>query len=210
MFGFACRETEPLMPAPIYLRARHPAPLAEAVIPARPPLLGPDAKSQVTLQYVKGKPIRATSVVVSTQHSEAIEQAEVREIVRRTCSTCCRTAGCADEPHFYVNPTGRFVIGGPDGDTGLTGRKIIVDTYGGSSPMGGGAFPARTRPRSTGRPPMPHAISRRTSWRRGSPSAARSRSPTRSAWPSRCRSISTPPAPARSTKTGSRRSCRSS
>jgi S-adenosylmethionine synthetase len=102
--------------------------------------LGPDAKSQVTLQYVGGKPVRATSVVVSTQHSEDVSQNQVREIVRPHVANVLPEGWMCDEDSFYVNPTGRFVIGGPDGDAGLTGRKIIVDTYGGAAPHGGGAF----------------------------------------------------------------------
>src|SRR6202012_3404717 len=102
--------------------------------------LGPDAKSQVSLQYVNGKPVRATSVVVSTQHGEHADQETIREYVRKHVLNVLPKGWMCEEPHFYVNPTGRFVIGGPDGDTGLTGRKIIVDTYGGAAPHGGGAF----------------------------------------------------------------------
>ncbi len=100
----------------------------------------PDAKSQVSLQYENGKPVRATSIVVSTQHAEGVEPEEVREIVRPHVLNVLPKGWMCDEEHFYVNPTGRFVIGGPDGDAGLTGRKIIVDTYGGAAPHGGGAF----------------------------------------------------------------------
>ena len=140
MFGYACTETEVLMPAPIYYAHAILRSLAEARHSGAAPLLGPDAKSQVTLQYVKGKPVRATSVVVSTQHDVSVDQEEVREIVRPHVVNCLPAGWMCDEPHFYVNPTGRFVIGGPDGDCGLTGRKIIVDTYGGAAPHGGGAF----------------------------------------------------------------------
>ena len=114
--------------------------MAEARHSGATPDLGPDAKSQVTLEYKDGKPVRATSVVVSTQHSERIDQDQVREIVRPHVLEVLPKGWMCDEEHFYVNPTGRFVIGGPDGDCGLTGRKIIVDTYGGASPHGGGAF----------------------------------------------------------------------
>jgi S-adenosylmethionine synthetase len=103
-------------------------------------MLGPDAKSQVTLEYQDGMPIRATRVVVSTQHDEKVDQAEVREMVRPYVIKALPENWMCDEEFFYVNPTGRFVIGGPDGDAGLTGRKIIVDTYGGAAPHGGGAF----------------------------------------------------------------------
>ncbi len=140
MFGYACRETDQLMPAPIYYAHAILRSLAEARHSGAAPLLGPDAKSQVSLQYINGKPVRATSVVVSTQHSEKVDQDEVREIVRPHVLNVLPQGWMCDEEHFYVNPTGRFVIGGPDGDAGLTGRKIIVDTYGGAAPHGGGAF----------------------------------------------------------------------
>ncbi|HVH77020.1 MAG TPA: methionine adenosyltransferase [Stellaceae bacterium] len=140
MFGYACRETPELMPAPIYYAHAILRSLAEARHSGAAPLLGPDAKSQVTLQYENGKPVRATTVVVSTQHSPQIDQDAVREIVRPHVVNVLPQGWMCDEAHFYVNPTGRFVIGGPDGDTGLTGRKIIVDTYGGAAPHGGGAF----------------------------------------------------------------------
>ncbi|HYM03317.1 MAG TPA: methionine adenosyltransferase [Stellaceae bacterium] len=140
MFGYACRETAELMPAPIQYAHSILRSLAEARHSGAAPLLGPDAKSQVSLQYIDGMPVRATSVVVSTQHSEKIDQDEVREIVRPHVMNVLPEGWMCDEAHFYVNPTGRFVIGGPDGDCGLTGRKIIVDTYGGAAPHGGGAF----------------------------------------------------------------------
>jgi S-adenosylmethionine synthetase len=140
MFGYACRETDVLMPAPLHYAHAILKSLAEARHSGAAPGLGPDAKSQVTLRYAKGKPVCATSVVVSTQHGEPLDQDEVREIVRPHVINVLPEGWMCDEPNFYVNPTGRFVIGGPDGDCGLTGRKIIVDTYGGASPHGGGAF----------------------------------------------------------------------
>jgi S-adenosylmethionine synthetase len=140
MFGYACRETEELMPAPIQFAHQILKSMADARHSGSTPDFGPDAKSQVTLQYVGGKPVRATSVVVSTQHSERISQEEVREIVRPHVLKVLPKGWMCAEENFYVNPTGRFVIGGPDGDCGLTGRKIIVDTYGGAAPHGGGAF----------------------------------------------------------------------
>ena len=140
MFGFACAETPEFMPAPIYYAHAILRSLAEARHSGAAPLLGPDAKSQVTLQYVEGKPVRAVAVLVSAQHAESIGQDEVREIVRPHVVNVLPEGWMCDEAHFYVNPTGRFVIGGPDGDAGLTGRKIIVDTYGGAAPHGGGAF----------------------------------------------------------------------
>ncbi|MBI2236572.1 MAG: methionine adenosyltransferase [Magnetospirillum sp.] len=140
MFGYAVDETDTLMPAPIHFSHNILKSLAEARHSGASPLLGPDAKSQVTLEYRNGKPVRATSVVVSTQHDAALSQADVREIVRPHVVNVLPKGWMCDEAQFYVNPTGRFVIGGPDGDCGLTGRKIIVDTYGGAAPHGGGAF----------------------------------------------------------------------
>jgi S-adenosylmethionine synthetase len=140
MFGYACTETPELMPAPIFYAHAILRSLAEARHSGAASLLGPDAKSQVTLQYVAGKPVRATAILVSAQHSDSIGQEEVREVVRPHVVNVLPEGWMCDEPHFYVNPTGRFVIGGPDGDAGLTGRKIIVDTYGGAAPHGGGAF----------------------------------------------------------------------
>jgi len=140
MFGYACTETPELMPAPIQYSHDILRSLAEARHSGAAPLLGPDAKSQVTLEYRDGKPVRATSVVVSTQHDISLSQADVREIVRPHVLNVLPKGWMCPEETFYVNPTGRFVIGGPDGDCGLTGRKIIVDTYGGAAPHGGGAF----------------------------------------------------------------------
>ncbi len=140
MFGYACRETPALMPAPIYYSHAILRSLAEARHSGAAPGLGPDSKSQVTLQYVDGEPVRANSVVVSTQHDTNLEQDEVLEIVRPHVVNVLPDGWMCAEDEFYVNPTGRFVIGGPDGDAGLTGRKIIVDTYGGAAPHGGGAF----------------------------------------------------------------------
>jgi len=140
MFGYACRETDVLMPAPIHFSHEILKSLAEARHSGAAAGLGPDSKSQVSLEYVNGKPVRATAVVVSTQHGEDLDQEKVREIVRPHVLNVLPEGWMCDEENFFVNPTGRFVIGGPDGDTGLTGRKIIVDTYGGAAPHGGGAF----------------------------------------------------------------------
>ena len=140
MFGYACNETPELMPAPIQYSHNILRDMAAARHSGKEKLLGPDAKSQVTLQYENGKPVRATAVVVSTQHGEKADQDMVREIVRPYVEKVLPKGWMPPEQHFYVNPTGRFVIGGPDGDAGLTGRKIIVDTYGGAAPHGGGAF----------------------------------------------------------------------
>ena len=140
MFGYACRETDVLMPAPIQYSHEILKSMADARHSGADSGLGPDSKSQVTLRYVNGKPVGATSVVVSTQHDEALSQDDVREIVRPHVLKVLPDGWMCPEDEFYVNPTGRFVIGGPDGDAGLTGRKIIVDTYGGAAPHGGGAF----------------------------------------------------------------------
>ena len=140
MFGYACRETRELMPAPIFYAHAMLRALSEARHAGKTPLLGPDSKSQVTLQYENGRPVRATKVVVSIQHSERIDQHEVREIIRPYVVATLPEGWMCDEDNFLVNPTGLFVIGGPDGDAGVTGRKIIVDTYGGAAPHGGGAF----------------------------------------------------------------------
>jgi len=140
MFGYACNETDVLMPAPIHYSHAILRSLAEARHSGAEPGLGPDSKSQVTLQYVDAKPVKATSVVVSTQHAADLDQDQVREIVRPHVVNVLPDGWMPPEDEFYVNPTGRFVIGGPDGDAGLTGRKIIVDTYGGAAPHGGGAF----------------------------------------------------------------------
>ena len=140
MFGYACTETPSLMPAPIYYSHEILRSLAEARHSGAEPGLGPDSKSQVSLRYQGGMPVGATSVVVSTQHDEALDQEQVREIVRPQLVNVLPDGWMCPEDEFYVNPTGRFVIGGPDGDCGLTGRKIIVDTYGGAAPHGGGAF----------------------------------------------------------------------
>ena len=140
MFGYACTETDVLMPAPIHFSHAILRSLAEARHSGAEPGLEPDSKSQVTLRYVDGKPVGASSVVVSTQHAENLSQDEVSAIVRPHVKNVLPDGWMCPEDEFYVNPTGRFVVGGPDGDAGLTGRKIIVDTYGGAAPHGGGAF----------------------------------------------------------------------
>ncbi|HEY0206279.1 MAG TPA: methionine adenosyltransferase [Acetobacteraceae bacterium] len=142
MFGYACTETEALMPAPIFyahLILRRISELRRNQDVAVAGLL-PDAKSQVTLRYVDGKPVGATSVVVSTQHEAGLEQAAIKRMLWPLVESSLPAGWMPPEHEFYVNPTGNFVIGGPDGDCGLTGRKIIVDTYGGAAPHGGGAF----------------------------------------------------------------------
>ena len=146
MFGYACDETPELMPAPIQYAHNILKALSEARHTGKEPLLLPDAKSQVTLRYVHGRPAACTAVVVSHQHAEKdkkgkkLEAGDVKSIVRPYVEKVLDAVGMPTEGNFYVNPTGRFVNGGPDSDTGLTGRKIIVDTYGGAAPHGGGAF----------------------------------------------------------------------
>ncbi len=128
------------MPAPIYYAHRILHEMSQMRHAGKLPEFGPDAKSQVTLFYENGKPVRTTSVVVSTQHGEDVSQARIREIVTEIVTGVLPSGWMCPKEEFYVNPTGRFVTGGPDGDAGLTGRKIIVDTYGGAAPHGGGAF----------------------------------------------------------------------
>ncbi|MEP5515735.1 MAG: methionine adenosyltransferase [Bauldia litoralis] len=141
MFGYACRETPELMPAPIYYSHRILKLMADARKSGAAPMLGPDAKSQVTIAYENGKPTRATSIVVSTQHlDEAMTSEDVRAVVEPYVREALPADWINGTTEWHVNPTGKFVIGGPDGDCGLTGRKIIVDTYGGAAPHGGGAF----------------------------------------------------------------------
>ncbi len=142
MFGYACTETPDLMPAPLYyahLILRRISELRRIGHPSVKGLL-PDAKSQVTLRYVDGKPVGATSIVLSTQHVEGMEQAQIKAMVKPLIEEALPSGWMCPDVELYVNPTGQFVIGGPDGDCGLTGRKIIVDTYGGAAPHGGGAF----------------------------------------------------------------------
>jgi S-adenosylmethionine synthetase len=140
MFGYACKETPVLMPAPLQYSHQILKLMADDRHSGKVKGFGPDAKSQVTLHYENGKPVKATSVVVSTQHSADLDQRQVRELVRPYVEQVLPKGWMPKEEEFYVNPTGKFVIGGPDGDAGLTGRKIIVDTYGGAAPHGGGAF----------------------------------------------------------------------
>ncbi len=139
MFGYACTETPALMPAPIQY-AHEILQRLSALRKGGEDRLGPDAKSQVTLVYEDGVPVATTNVVVSTQHSASATQDQVRDIVRGVVSDVLPKGWMPGEDSFYCNPTGQFIIGGPDGDAGLTGRKIIVDTYGGAAPHGGGAF----------------------------------------------------------------------
>ncbi len=141
MFGYATRETPDLMPAPIQYAHAILRRLAEVRKSGAEPLLRPDAKSQLSLRYAGGKPVEVTSIVLSTQHeSEAQSSADIRAIVEPHIRDVLPEGWLTDATQWWINPTGCFVIGGPDGDAGLTGRKIIVDTYGGAAPHGGGAF----------------------------------------------------------------------
>ena len=142
MFGYACKDTDDLMPAPIHYSHQILLKMAEARKSGKAPELEPDSKSQITMLYENNKPIKVTSVVVSTQHKDGLSQSQVKEIIKPFVYNCIPENLISDlkDEEFYVNPTGNFVIGGPDGDSGLTGRKIIVDTYGGAAPHGGGAF----------------------------------------------------------------------
>jgi len=140
MFGYATKETDALMPAAIHYSHAVLRDLATARHNGSIQGIQPDSKSQVTLEYRNDKPVRAKSIVVSTQHDENMSQDDVRDIVRPIVENALPDGWMCDEDELYINPTGRFVIGGPVGDAGLTGRKIIVDTYGGAAPHGGGAF----------------------------------------------------------------------
>ena len=142
MFGYACNETDVLMPAPIHYSHKILRLMAEDRKSGKLKNIEPDSKSQVTFEYINGKPAKVKSVVISSQHSANVSQKEVREILRPYMLKTIPKEFIKDfeDDEFYVNPTGNFVIGGPDGDCGLTGRKIIVDTYGGAAPHGGGAF----------------------------------------------------------------------
>ncbi|RIY42314.1 methionine adenosyltransferase [Neopusillimonas maritima] len=141
MFGYACDETPDLMPAPIWYAHRLVQRQSELRKDGRLPWLRPDAKSQVTFRYVDGKPVEVDTVVLSTQHAPEISQADIREaVIEEIVKPIIPEGLLTDKTKFMINPTGIFVIGGPQGDCGLTGRKIIVDTYGGACPHGGGAF----------------------------------------------------------------------
>ena len=142
MFGFACNETDVLMPAPIHYSHKILRLMAQDRKSGKLKNIEPDSKSQVTFKYIDGKPSKVKSVVISSQHTPEVNQGQVRDLLRHYLFDAIPNNFLEgfDENEFYVNPTGNFVIGGPDGDCGLTGRKIIVDTYGGAAPHGGGAF----------------------------------------------------------------------
>ena len=208
MFGYACDETREYMPFAIYTAHRIGQRLGEARRSGLLPFLRPDGKCQVTVEYRDGRALRADTVVVSTQHTPDVAYGTLKEaIVEEVVKKVIPPEFLDKSTVYYINPTGRFVEGGPKGDCGLTGRKIIVDTYGGYGRHGGGAFSGRTRARSTGARRTWRATSPRTSsqasWRR----AARCSSRTRSASRTRCRSWSTRSAPATCRSRRSRRRC---
>jgi S-adenosylmethionine synthetase len=191
MFGYACDETPELMPAPIMYAHQMAKQLAAVRKANKVDFLRPDGKTQVTVEYENDIPKRIETVVLSTQHSESVKHKTLKEAMMELVVKKTLPKELLDKnTKYFINPTGRFVIGGPCGDAGLTGRKIIVDTYGGMGRHGGGA---------TARPPTPRATSPRTSAPPAWPSAARCRSRTPSASPSRWACTCTPSAPASST-----------
>lgn len=203
MFGYACDETDEKMPLSISIAHKLCKRLTDVRKSGDLPLLRPDGKSQVTVEYDENdQVVRIHSVVVSVQHHEDYDQAQLREDIIREVIRPIVPAGYLDvDTRFYVNPTGRFVIGGPMGDSGLTGRKIIVDTYGGRAGHGGGCFQARIRQRWIARPRTWRATWRRTLWRRDWLAESRFNSPIQSVSLIPCRSwsIQKEPAPCRTT-----------
>jgi len=191
MFGYACTETKELMPAPIVFSHRILQFMAEARRAGREQFLGPDSKSQVTLRYENGKPVAVDSIIVSTQHVVGLDQSAVRAIVKPYIAKALPQGWTCPEDRLLVNPTGRFVIGGPDGDCGVTGRKIIVDTYGGGQrPMAAAPSRARIHRKSIVPPPTLLAGLPRTSLRPDWPTSVRSSWPTPSESPNQSRSTS--------------------
>ena len=175
MFGYATTETPALMPAPIQYSHAILRRLAEVRKNGTEPALGPDAKSQLSVIYRDGKPVGVSSIVLSTQHlDEALTSGDIRTIVEPYILETLPEGWLTAETEWHVNPTGKFVIGGPDGDAGLTGRKIIVDTYGGAAPHGGGAFSGKDQPRWIVRPLMLPAIWPKTLWQQAWQNVARS------------------------------------
>ena len=200
MFGYACDETPELMPLPISLAHKLARRLAEVRKSGEMDYLRPDGKSQVTVEYEGDRPVRVDTVVISTQHREDVQMDRLRADVMDKVIRAVIPAALLDEhTKYFINPTGRFVIGGPQGDSGLTGRKIIVDTYGGYARHGGGAFSGKD----------PSKVDRSAAyaarwWPRAWPAGARCSWPMPSAWRSPCRSWWTPSAPALPATTRSR------
>ena len=186
MFGYATNENPEMMPQPIALAHRLALRLARVRKSRELPYLRPDGKVQVTVEYEDDTPVRLDTVVVSTQHHPRVGLDVIRdEIIARVIRPIVPENLLDEKTRYLINPTGRFVIGGPQGDTGLTGRKIIVDTYGGMARHGGAPSRARTPPRWTGPPATPPATWPKTLWRPGWPPAARFSWPTPSGWPGR-------------------------
>ena len=189
MFGYACNETPELMPLPIALAHKLARRLAEVRKDGTLKYLRPDGKTQVTVEYDDDKVVRIDTVLVSTQHDPDVTQEQIRkDMIEHVIKPIVPAALLDDKTKYYVNPTGRFVIGGPHGDSGLTGRKIIVDSYGGYARHGGGAFRARMRPRWTAALPTRPDMRPRTWWLPAWLTGARSSWLMRSAWPGRYRS----------------------
>ena len=184
MFGYACNETPRYMPMPIYLAHKLTRRLTEVRKDGTLPWLRPDGKSQVTVEYSFGRPKRIDTVLVSTQHAPEISQEEIRAAIIEHVIKPVLPAEMVDEDlKIYVNPTGRFVIGGPQGDAGLTGRKIIVDTYGGMGRHGGGAFSGKDPTKVDRSACLCRCAGRPRMWSRPVwPTAVRSRWPMPSAW----------------------------
>ena len=199
MFGYACDETPELMPMPISLAHKLAKRLTEVRKSGEMDYLRPDGKSQVTVEYDENnKPVRVDAVVISSQHSESVSMEQLRADVMEKVIKATIPAELLDEnTKYYINPTGRFVVGGPQGDTGLTGRKIIVDTYGGYARHGGGAFSGKDPSKVDRSAAYATRWVPRTSWLRVWQSSARYRWPTPSAWQSLCPSWWIPSAPAR-------------
>ena len=184
MFGFATNETEEYMPYPIYLAQKLAKRLSDVRKQGILPYLRPDGKTQVTVEYDEnGKPMRLDAVVLSAQHNDSVSQEQIHKDIKEQVFDVILPKDMVDEnTKFFINPTGRFVIGGPQGDSGLTGRKIIVDTYGGYARHGGGAFSERIRRRWTALRPTQQDMWRRTSSQQVWPTPARYSFPTPSAW----------------------------
>ena len=215
MFGYACDETPELMPLPLSLAQKICLKMAQVRKSGEIPYMRPDGKSQVTVEYDENdRPIRVDTVVISTQHDPDTTLEQIRaDMIAKVAKAVIPASMLDENTKYYVNPTGRFVKGGPAADSGLTGRKIIVDTYGGSAPHGGGCFSGKDptkvdrsaayaaryvakTPRWTAPRPTPPGMWPRTSWRRAWPGAARCSWPMPSAWPSRSASWWIPSAPA--------------
>ena len=185
MFGFACDETPELMPAPLHYAHALTKKLAD-VRRGKHDWIRPDGKSQVSIEYKNNRPVRIDAVVVSTQHAEEVSNKKIHDVIMEEVIKKALPAKLIDKKtKFYINPTGRFVIGGPMGDSGVTGRKIIVDTYGGMGRHGGGAFSGKDPSKVDRSAAYMAATWRRTWWLRAWRAAAKCRSATRSAWPSR-------------------------